>query len=46
MKTLAILLGALLISFSSYSQELETLGAGVINFLLTNPTTALTHAYA
>lgn len=40
MKKLATLLITLLIWTASYGQELETLGAGVIDFLLTNPKTA------
>jgi len=40
MKKLATLLTTLLIWTASYGQELETMGAGVIDFLLTNPKTA------
>jgi len=40
MKTLTTLLCTLFIFTATYSQELETLGAGVIDFLLTNPKTA------
>lgn len=40
MKTLALIISMTLFWSISYSQELETLGAGVIDFLLTNPKTA------
>jgi len=40
MKTRVFILSLLVIPFVSFSQELETLGSGIINFLLTNPQTA------
>src|SRR3990170_8721424 len=40
MKTLLTIFITFFILTTSYAQGLETLGAGVINFLLTNPKTA------
>ena len=36
----AIVIAVLFVNSTTYSQELETIGAGVIDFLLTNPKTA------
>lgn len=40
MKTINFLTVLIFLHLSSYSQQLETLGAGIIKFLLTNPSTA------